>query len=203
MVGVGDRNGQRVGRIGAAELHAGQQPRDHRLHLLLLRAAGADDGFLDDAGMIFADHQFGLRHGEQSDPARLTEFQSRLRVGIAEHLLDRRALRLIGFHDLHDRTVEQGQPARQGHRRIGADLAVGDMRQAIAVGTDDAPAGGAEARIDAEDQHRRKGDAGRLSPVSPSRRRARHNCPRRSGRRHRPPARRSASSACQRPLRPR
>ena len=75
MMRMGDRHRQRVGRVGAGELHTGEQMTDHRLHLLLVRAAGADGRLLDDAGMIFADDQSRLRRSEQDDAARLAQFQ--------------------------------------------------------------------------------------------------------------------------------
>jgi hypothetical protein len=46
---------------------------------------------------------------------------------------------------------ECGQPARQDRRSVGLDLAVGDVRQPVAVGFDQAPAGGAEPGVEAED----------------------------------------------------
>ena len=45
---------------------------------------------------------------------------------------------------------EPRQPLRQRRQRIGLDLPVGDMGEAIAVGLDQAPAGGSEAGVQAE-----------------------------------------------------
>ena len=135
---------------------------DHRLDLLLVRAAGADHRLLDDAGVIFADDQPGLGRGQQDDAARLTQFQRGLGVGIAQHLLHRRAVR--AFHPDHfgQRGVEIGQAAGQGHGRLGLDLAVADMAQPIALRRDDTPAGGAETGIETEQDH-----AGWINPASP------------------------------------
>ena len=55
MVGVGDRHGERVGGVGAGDLHAGEEALDHRVDLRFLGIAGADDGFLDQPRGIFAD----------------------------------------------------------------------------------------------------------------------------------------------------
>ena len=56
---VGDRHGQRIGGIGAGDLHARQQDSDHGLHLLLVRPAGADHGLLDQPRGMFVDRQPG------------------------------------------------------------------------------------------------------------------------------------------------
>src|SRR5690242_10177854 len=46
------------------------------------------------------------------------------------------------------------QAARQWRGAIGLELAIGEMRQAVALGTDQPPAGRAEPGIEAEDQHK-------------------------------------------------
>jgi len=46
---------------------------------------------------------------------------------------------------------KRSEPARQRRMGIGLDLAVGDVRQAIALSLDQAPAGRSEPRIEAED----------------------------------------------------
>ena len=47
MVGVGDGDGEGVGSVRAGNGDPGEQALDHRVDLDFLRAAGADDGFLD------------------------------------------------------------------------------------------------------------------------------------------------------------
>jgi hypothetical protein len=47
---------------------------------------------------------------------------------------------------------EVRQALGQRFGRVGLELAVGEMRQAIAVGADDPPAGGAQPGIKAENQ---------------------------------------------------
>ena len=89
MMRVGDRDRERVGGIGAGDLHAGKQARHHRVDLRLLRAAGADDRLLDQRRRIFADLDPGARGAHQHHAARLPELQRRLRVLVDEHLFDR------------------------------------------------------------------------------------------------------------------
>ena len=86
---VGDRDGERVGGIGAGDLHAGKQARDHRMDLRFLGAAGADHGLLDQRAAIFADRDPGARRAHQHHPAGLAELERRLGVLVDEHLLDR------------------------------------------------------------------------------------------------------------------
>ena len=54
MMRVGDRDRERVGGVGAGDLHSGKQARDHRVDLRLLGIADADDGFLHQPRRIFA-----------------------------------------------------------------------------------------------------------------------------------------------------
>jgi hypothetical protein len=46
---------------------------------------------------------------------------------------------------------EGGEPAGQRSRRVRLDLAVGEVRQAVAFSLDQPPAGGSEAWVEAED----------------------------------------------------
>jgi hypothetical protein len=55
VMGVGDGDGERVGRVGARYLHAGKQPLDHGMDLRLLGAADPDHRLLDQPRRIFAD----------------------------------------------------------------------------------------------------------------------------------------------------
>ena len=79
MVCVGDRDRERIGGVGAADRDTGEQPRDHRLHLHLVRAAGADQRFFDQPGRIFAG--FDARAGQcgKADAARMCQLQRGLR----------------------------------------------------------------------------------------------------------------------------
>ena len=50
--------------------------------------------------------------------------------------------------------VEMSEAAGEAGGRVGLQPAVGEVGEAVAFRTDDAPAGGAEAGIEAEDDHR-------------------------------------------------
>ena len=115
VVGVGDRDGERVGGIGAGDRGAGQQPLDHRVDLRLFGIAVADHRLLDQPGGIFADLEPGAGGDHQHHPARLAELQGRLRVLVDEHLLDRGGVgRAIG-----DQCVElAGEVGQAGGQRF-------------------------------------------------------------------------------------
>ena len=148
---MADRNRQRIGRIGARDLRAWEQHAQHRLHLFLRRAAGADDGLLDEARCIFADRQPGACAGEQRDAAGVRQLQRRLRIVVDEHFLDRRARRcMIGDHG-GEHGVEMSEPVGQGRFRVGLYLPVGDMTDPAALDADDAPAGTTERGVETED----------------------------------------------------
>ena len=97
MVGVGDGDSERVGGVGAGDLHARQQPLDHGMDLRLLGAAGPDHRLLDQPGGIFADADPRLRGGEQDDAARLAELQRRagIDVPISSLTLDQYSVLII------------------------------------------------------------------------------------------------------------
>eukprot|EP01136_Pigoraptor_vietnamica_P025539 Opistho-1_new@79650 len=153
MVGVADRHGKRVGSIGARNLDAGEQPRDHRVNLSLFGSTRAHHRFLDQAGGIFADIEPRAGHRRDRDAAGVRELQGRLRVGVDEHLLDRSALwRMIGDQRGQHR-VEMREPAWQRRPGIGLELAVGEVAEAIALSTNQPPAGGTKAGIETEKNH--------------------------------------------------
>ena len=93
MLGVADRDRQRVGRVGRRGGRGGQQHPHHHRHLRLFRVADADDRLLDEVGGVFRDRQARQRQRRERDAARLAEFQRRLRVAVDERLLDRRFVR--------------------------------------------------------------------------------------------------------------
>ena len=74
-----------------------------------------------------------------------------MRVLVDEYFLDRcRGGRTVDDQRF-ELVCERAQPARQGDVGVGLDLAVGDVRETIAVSLDQPPAGRAEARVEAED----------------------------------------------------
>ena len=150
-MGVGDGDGEGVGGVGAGDLHAGQKALDHGMDLRLLGAAGPDHRLLDQPRRIFAHGDSEAGGGEEDDSARLAELQGRLGIVVDEHLLDRgRAWEMLD-EDREEPAVKLKQAGRKRGLRVGPDLAVGDMGQAIALGRDHAPAGAAEAWVEAKD----------------------------------------------------
>ena len=151
MMRMRDRNRKRVGRIGARNFHAGQQPRDHRMDLRLIGAAGANHCLFDEPRGIFANHDPGARGCKQANAARLPEFERRLGVGIDKNLLDRRAIGLVREQHIGERAIKHHQSLGQRHFGIGADLTIGNMRQPVAKRSDDPPAGRTQPGIKAKD----------------------------------------------------
>ena len=119
--------------------------------LRLLAVAGADHGLLHHIGRVFGDGKARLRRHQQGDAARLAELERRRRIGVDEGRLHRRLVRAVAF-DHRDQPVMDGhQPLAERRALAGLDRAAGDVDQPVAVGLDQAPAGAAEPRIDAED----------------------------------------------------
>jgi hypothetical protein len=151
MMRVSDGDRERVRCIRAGDLHAGEQARDHGVDLRLFRAARADDGLLDQSRGIFADLDPRSRRAHQGDSSRLAELQRRLRVLVDEHLFDRGSIGAALADQRLKLVGKDRETLRQGQRRARLDLPVGDVRQAIALGLDQSPTGGAEPGIQAED----------------------------------------------------
>ena len=151
MMRVGDRDGEGVGGIRPGDFGAGEQARDHRVDLRLLGVAVADHRFLDQPRGIFANLHARAGSDHQDNAASLAELERRLRVLVDEHFLDGRAFgRMIGDQGFELRR-EMRQALRQSVGAIGLQLTVGDVAEPIALGLDQAPARGAEPRIEPED----------------------------------------------------
>ena len=151
-MGVRDGDGERVGGVWAGDLRSRQEPHHHRVHLDLVGAADADHRLLDQPGGIFLDREAGAGGDHQRDAARLGELQGGLGVLVDEHFLDRGGGRgMVGEQRL-ELACEVGQAGGERLGRIGPELAVGDVAEAIALGADETPAGRAEPGIEAEDQ---------------------------------------------------
>jgi hypothetical protein len=73
-----------------------------------------------------------------------------LRVRIDEHFLDRGAVGRAIDDQRRQLRVEMRQPPWQRLGAVGLQPAIGDVAQPVALGTDQAPAGRAEARIETE-----------------------------------------------------
>jgi len=149
---VGDRHRQRVGGIGAGNRGAGQKALDHGVDLRLLGRAVADHGLLDQARGIFADVQPGAGRDHQHHAAGLAELEGRLGVLVDEHFLDRGCLGLVIGQKRFQLRGEVRKAFGQRLGRVGFELAIGEVRKAITIGADDAPAGRSKARVEAEDQ---------------------------------------------------
>jgi hypothetical protein len=54
-------------------------------------------------------------------------------------------------HQVCQGNIERQQPLRQRLLRVRLDLAIGNMRQPVAIDGDQAPAGRAEARIETQE----------------------------------------------------
>ena len=137
MVGVGDGNGECVGRVGAGDGDAGQQPLDHGVDLNLVGIADADHGLLDEARGIFADGQAGTGGGGEHDTAGLAELQRGLRVLVDEDFLDRGGVGPMLVEQGFKLAGEIGEALGQRRVGLGLQLAVGEVGKAVALGADD------------------------------------------------------------------
>ena len=151
MVGVSDCDGECVRRVWAGDRRAWEQPRDHRVDLHLFGIAVADHRFLDEPGCIFTDCYAGASRNHDDNAARLAELERRLRVLVDEHFLDRGAFGLMLGDQCFELAGEVGEPLGQRRGASGLEVAVGEVRQAVRLGSDQAPAGRAEPRVEAED----------------------------------------------------
>ncbi len=151
MMRVGDCDRERIGGVGAGDLHAGKQAHDHRVDLRLLGIAVADHRFLDQPRGIFADRDPGAGGDHDGHPARLAELERRLRVLVDEHFLDRGGVGPLLGQQRFERIGQCRKALGKRRGAVGLDLPVGDVAEAIALGRDQAPAGGSEARVEAED----------------------------------------------------
>ena len=77
------------------------------------------------------------------------------------HRLDRRLVGPERIDEAHELVMECREPLTQRRLVVRARRAAGDIDEAVAIDRDDAPAGAAEPRIDAENANR----AGHDGPV--------------------------------------
>ena len=100
--------------LGKPEQHA-----HHESHLLLLRAAAADDALLHAPRRIFVDRQPALRRGDQRRTARRAERDRRPVALHKNHAFDHRALRRVPRDQRRDAPADRDEArARQQLRRI-------------------------------------------------------------------------------------
>ena len=110
--------------------------------------------FFIEIGRIFRDRQIHQRERGERDAARLAEFQRRLRIAVDEGLLDRRLGRPLAFDQPRQRAMDEREPLGQRGRRVGVDRAAGDIAEPRPRDFDHAPAGVAQAGVDAENANR-------------------------------------------------
>ena len=85
-------------------------------------------------------------------PICLAELQGGLRIGVDEHFLDRGAFGPVLSNQRLQLPLQLNQPLGERLLAVGPDLPVGDVAQPVPFRRDDAPAGAAEPRVEAEDQ---------------------------------------------------
>ena len=151
MIGMADGDRKRVGFVGALHPRLGQQEADHRLDLPLLGVARAGHRLLDQVRRILGDQQPAHCRRQQRHAARLPELQRRARVVVDEGLLDRRFLRHEAGDDAGDALEQLAQAIGEVIVGRRGDEPARHIAQAHAIAVDDAPAGAAQARIDADD----------------------------------------------------
>ena len=155
MMRVADRDGQRVGGIGAGDLDPGKLQAHHVVDLRLGGMSHAHHGLFHRIGRVFSDHQPGLRRHQKGYSARLTQLQRGHRVLVDEGMLHRRGIGGIAAHHFGQLRMERDQPLRQfAVLRVRVADAIGDMRQPRPVHVDHPPAEVPQARINPENPHR-------------------------------------------------
>lgn len=151
MVGAADGDGECVGGVGRDLAGFRQQATHHEGDLILVGCAGANDGELHFARRVFVDLEPRTREGRHRGAAGLAQQQCRFRVDVDEGLFDCGFIRLVLVDDGAQLFGKVGEAVGQIGLGIGIDDAVGDPGEPGAIHGDHAPAGVAEAGIDAED----------------------------------------------------
>ena len=189
-VGRGDATASASARLAGEAMRELRGPR-----MTGLSALRPDHRFLDEPRGIFADLDPGAGGDHQAHPAGLGELERGLRVLVDENLFRRGAVGgSVGEQRLELRR-EVRQALGEQLLRIGLELAVGHVGQAVAFRPDQPPAGGAEAGS------RTKIKQWQIRRDSPAPRRGCRNCPTRSGRRRVVRASMSSNRARRRPRR--
>src|SRR5581483_9006132 len=122
--------------------------------LPLVAVAGADDALLHHVGRIFGDRDAGLRRHHHGDAARLAELERRLGVLVDEGRLDRGLVGAKFVEHAGEPVVDRDEPHRERIVVARRHRAAAEKTEPIAENLNDAPAGAAEPRIDAENANR-------------------------------------------------
>jgi len=162
MVGVRDRNRQRIGGIGARDLRARQQTGNHGMDLRFFCTARADYRLLDQPRRILADLEPMARSSKQNDAAGLAQLERGLRVHIDEYLLHSRRFRMMRRKQRIKRVVQGSEASWQGYRAVGPHLPISNVREPVTLGRDDAPTGRSQARVEANQDQATLPLAGRI-----------------------------------------
>ena len=155
VVRVRHRDGERVGGIVRSRIGFGQQHADHHPHLRLVAVTGADDAFLHQVRRIFGDRHAGPGRRHHGNAARLAELERRPGVLADEGHFDRRLVGAEFFKDSHQPVVDDEEPCRQRIAIVCRHRTAAEIAQPVTGNLDNAPAGTAEPRIDAENANRR------------------------------------------------
>ena len=147
---MGDGDRQRIGRIGRFRIGLRQQDLQHHRDLVLVGVAGADHGLLHLVRRVFRHRDAEHRGRQHGDAARLAEFQRGDAVLVDKGLLDRGLRRPEVAEHGGKPLVDRQQPARQRQAVRRLHRAAADEDQPVALALDHAPAGAAQAGVDAE-----------------------------------------------------
>jgi hypothetical protein len=140
MMGMSDGDRQCVRSVRPGNHRAGQQPRYHRMHLILAGIADADDRLLDQPRRIFANLYSRSCRVQKADAARLSQLQCRLWIGVDEDFLDRCRTWPMLEDEVRQGGVQRQQPRRQRSLTVRLDLPIADVAQPVAVDGDQTPA---------------------------------------------------------------
>src|SRR5687768_11174695 len=152
-----DRHCERVGRVvRGRRLGQSQQQLDHLLHLVLFRAAVADDGSLDFRGRVFHHRASAFDGRQHGDAARVPEFQGGTGINRVKQTLDGDAVRCAADDHRRQFAMNAGEALRERVLRQGSDDAAGHEPCDAAVRLHAAVTGALGARIDAENSHARE-----------------------------------------------
>src|SRR5581483_11943816 len=115
---------------------------------------GADDGLLDQVRRVFGDLDAGARGHQHGNAARLAELERRDRIAVDEGRFHRRFMRRKFVDHAAEPVMDGDEPPAERHLLARLYRAAGNKDQPVALSLDQAPAGAAEPRIDAEDANR-------------------------------------------------
>lgn len=157
MVQMADRDGDRVCRVvRRRRLLEAEQQLDHLLHLVLVRAAIADDRPLDLRRRVLDHWNAGLHGGEHRHAARMSELQGGSGVDRVEDVLDRDAVRPVLREEPSDADVNGVESLGEAGARRDADSSARDELMPLPVGMHAAEAGALGTGIDPENLHARE-----------------------------------------------